>query len=117
MKTRACDLDSRDRFWMSHKGSPFPTVAEAIQEELEQYRSSEEEVKRLKASMVCIFFLSYRYLQVIYIGCSKNKVNIYFSQKIFTYSSISILYPLRYNTLVPVLFFNPQSTSDKHFLV
>lgn len=51
VKTRACDLDSRDRFWMSHKGSPFPTVAEAIQEELEQYRSSEEEVKRLKASM------------------------------------------------------------------
>lgn len=57
VKTRACDLDSRDRFWMAHKGSPFPTVAEAIQEELEQYRSSEEEVKRLKASMV-----SYRLL-------------------------------------------------------
>jgi hypothetical protein len=52
VKTRACDLDSRDRFWMAHKGSPFPTVAEAIQEELEQYRASEEEVKRLKASMV-----------------------------------------------------------------
>lgn len=34
--------------------SPFPTVAEAIQEELEQYKSSEEEVKRLKASMVSI---------------------------------------------------------------
>ncbi|PSN32049.1 Protein sly1 [Blattella germanica] len=51
VKTRACDLDSRDRFWMAHKGSPFPIVAEAIQEELEQYRSSEEEVKRLKASM------------------------------------------------------------------
>lgn len=31
--------------------SPFPNVAEAIQEELEQYRSSEEEVKRLKKSM------------------------------------------------------------------
>lgn len=50
-KTRACDLDSRDKFWVTHKGSPFPTVAEAIQEELEQYRSSEEEVKMLKASM------------------------------------------------------------------
>ncbi|XP_071453689.1 protein sly1 homolog isoform X2 [Hetaerina americana] len=50
-KTRACDLDSRDKFWVAHKGSPFPTVAEAIQEELEQYRSSEEEVKMLKASM------------------------------------------------------------------
>lgn len=51
VKTRACDLDSRDKFWVSHKGSPFPIVAEAIQEELEQYRSSEEEVKKLKASM------------------------------------------------------------------
>lgn len=50
-KTRACDLDSKDRFWMTHKGSPFPTVAEAIQEELEEYRSSEVEVKKLKASM------------------------------------------------------------------
>lgn len=57
VKTRACDLDSRDRFWMAHKGSPFPIVAEAIQEELEQYRSSEEEVKRLKASMVGDRFL------------------------------------------------------------
>lgn len=34
--------------------SPFPTVAEAIQEELEEYRSSEVEVKKLKASMVCV---------------------------------------------------------------
>ncbi|XP_049789907.1 protein sly1 homolog isoform X4 [Schistocerca nitens] len=31
--------------------SPFPIVAEAIQEELEQYRSSEDEVKKLKESM------------------------------------------------------------------
>lgn len=31
--------------------SPFPTVAEAIQEELELLKSSEEEVKKLKASM------------------------------------------------------------------
>ncbi|XP_026463541.1 protein sly1 homolog [Ctenocephalides felis] len=50
-KTRPCDLDSRDRFWMAHKGNPFPTVAEAIQEELETYRASEEEVKKLKSSM------------------------------------------------------------------
>ena len=33
--------------------SPFPTVAEAIQEELERYRQSEDEVKRLKTAMVC----------------------------------------------------------------
>lgn len=50
-KTKSCDLDSRDKFWMSHKGSPFPIVAEAIQEELESYRNSEEEIKKLKSSM------------------------------------------------------------------
>lgn len=44
-------MDTKDKFWTSHKGSPFPTVAEAIQEELEQYKSSEEEVKKLKSSM------------------------------------------------------------------
>lgn len=50
-KTKSCDLDNRDKFWSSHKGSPFPTVAEAIQEELESYRSSEEEIKKLKSNM------------------------------------------------------------------
>jgi sec1 family domain-containing protein 1 len=50
-KTKACDLDNRDKFWTSHKGSPFPTVAEAIQEELESYRSSEDEIKKLKSTM------------------------------------------------------------------
>jgi hypothetical protein len=50
-KNRTCELDTKDKFWSGHKGSPFPTVAEAIQEELEQYRSSEEEVKKLKTSM------------------------------------------------------------------
>lgn len=50
-KNKTCELDSKDKFWNSHKGSPFPTVAEAIQEELEQYKSSEEEVKKLKTSM------------------------------------------------------------------
>lgn len=50
-KNKACDLDDRDRFWSSHKGSPFPQVAEAIQEELEQYRNSEDEIKRLRTSM------------------------------------------------------------------
>ncbi|ALC38230.1 Slh [Drosophila busckii] len=50
-KPKACDLDRADRFWITHKGSPFPTVAEAIQEELESYRNSEEEIKRLKTTM------------------------------------------------------------------
>lgn len=30
-KAKYCDLDARDKFWSTHKGSPFPTVAEAIQ--------------------------------------------------------------------------------------
>ena len=29
----------------------------------------------------------------MYVGCSKTKVNFYFSRKIFIYSSISILFP------------------------
>lgn len=32
--------------------SPFPTVAEAVQEELESYRAQDAEVKRLKTAMV-----------------------------------------------------------------
>jgi hypothetical protein len=50
-KSKSCDLDNRDKFWSSHKGSPFPAVAESIQEELESYRSSEDEIKKLKSSM------------------------------------------------------------------
>ena len=37
-KTRTCDLDYKDSLWAEHKGSPFPTVAEAIQEDLDKYR-------------------------------------------------------------------------------
>ncbi|KAK4886254.1 hypothetical protein RN001_002525 [Aquatica leii] len=50
-KSRPCELNSNDKFWSTHKGSPFPTVAEAIQEELEDYKLSEDEVKKLKSSM------------------------------------------------------------------
>ncbi|KAF5285352.1 hypothetical protein FQA39_LY04451 [Lamprigera yunnana] len=50
-KSRPCELDSNDKFWSTHKGSPFPTVAEAIQEELEEYKLSEDEVKKLKSSL------------------------------------------------------------------
>ena len=32
-------------------GSPFPALAEAVQEELESYRASEDEVKKLKTAM------------------------------------------------------------------
>lgn len=37
-KVRTCDLDAKDPLWTEHKGSPFPTVAEAIQEDLDKYR-------------------------------------------------------------------------------
>lgn len=45
------DLNVSDKFWQQHKGSPFPQVAEAVQEELESYRAQEDEVKRLKSAM------------------------------------------------------------------
>ncbi|XP_072315796.1 sec1 family domain-containing protein 1 [Eucyclogobius newberryi] len=45
------DLTAADRFWQKHKGSPFPEVAEAVQEELDTYRAQEDEVKRLKSIM------------------------------------------------------------------
>lgn len=52
-KSRSHDLDDRkDFFWSTHRGSPFPTTAEAIQAELEEYRKSEEDVKKLKSTMV-----------------------------------------------------------------
>ncbi|CAI5444323.1 unnamed protein product [Caenorhabditis angaria] len=40
-----------DKLWNQHKGSAFPAVAEAVQEDLDAYRSSEEEIKRLKQAM------------------------------------------------------------------
>ena len=33
------------------QGSAFPLVAEAVQEDLEAYRNSEDEIKRLKRAM------------------------------------------------------------------
>ena len=44
-------MNPSDKFWQSHKGSPFPALAEAVQEELESYRASEDEVKKLKTAM------------------------------------------------------------------
>lgn len=46
------DLASTDKFWNQQKGNPFPTVAEAIQEELEEYKKSENDLKSLKQTMV-----------------------------------------------------------------
>lgn len=50
-KKKSYDLNPTDHFWQSQKGNPFPTVAEAVQEELDAYRAREEEVKSLKAAM------------------------------------------------------------------
>ncbi|MEE6514854.1 hypothetical protein FKM82_023247 [Ascaphus truei] len=48
---KSYDLTVADKFWQKHKGSPFPEVAESVQEELESYRTQEDEVKRLKTIM------------------------------------------------------------------
>ncbi|KAK4336521.1 hypothetical protein RND71_044237 [Anisodus tanguticus] len=50
-KIKNYDLSSDDKFWQSHKGSPFPQVAEAVQEELDSFRSEEERLKSLKNTM------------------------------------------------------------------
>ncbi|XP_065920578.1 sec1 family domain-containing protein 1-like [Dysidea avara] len=49
---KSYDLPCSDKFWQFHRGSPIPSVADAVQSELEQYKQSEEEVKRLKDAMV-----------------------------------------------------------------
>uniref|UniRef100_A0A3B3Q357 Sec1 family domain-containing protein 1 n=1 Tax=Paramormyrops kingsleyae TaxID=1676925 RepID=A0A3B3Q357_9TELE len=48
---RIYDLTAADKFWQKHKGSPFPEVAESVQQELDTYRAQEDEVKRLKSIM------------------------------------------------------------------
>uniref|UniRef100_A0A8B9FS47 Sec1 family domain containing 1 n=1 Tax=Amazona collaria TaxID=241587 RepID=A0A8B9FS47_9PSIT len=48
---KSYDLTVSDKFWQKHKGSPFPEVAESVQQELESYRAQEDEVKRLKSIM------------------------------------------------------------------
>jgi hypothetical protein len=50
-KTKSCDFDAADAFWPRHNGAPFPEVAEKIQSELEDYRSKEDDIKRMKHEM------------------------------------------------------------------
>ena len=45
------DLLPGDKFWTSHRGSPFPEVADAVQKELEEYKKMEAEVMKLKDVM------------------------------------------------------------------
>ena len=48
--------------------SPFPEVAESVQEELDRYRAQEDEVKRLKSIMVTLHLLYYN-IYTVYIFC------------------------------------------------
>uniref|UniRef100_A0A9J2PYL9 Sec1 family domain-containing protein 1 n=1 Tax=Ascaris lumbricoides TaxID=6252 RepID=A0A9J2PYL9_ASCLU len=45
------DMTANDKLWADYKGSAFPLVAEAIQRDVEAYKSSEDEIKRLKHAM------------------------------------------------------------------
>nr|CAB3265891.1 sec1 family domain-containing protein 1 [Phallusia mammillata] len=50
-KTQVFSLGQNDKFWQQYKGNPFPEVAQAVQEEIEEYKGHEEEVQRLKSAM------------------------------------------------------------------
>lgn len=52
-KMKEYDMTFNDKLWMEYKGSAFPLVAEAIQGEVEAYKNSGDEIKRLKSVMVC----------------------------------------------------------------
>lgn len=45
------DLLHSDKFWQQHRGSPFPSMADAIQTAVDRYKTSEEEMKSLKSAM------------------------------------------------------------------
>ncbi|KAI6211461.1 Suppressor of ypt1 [Aphelenchoides besseyi] len=45
------DISMTDKLWNNFKGSPFPMVAEAIQEGLDSVKKNEEEIKKLKHTM------------------------------------------------------------------
>ncbi|VDD91851.1 unnamed protein product [Enterobius vermicularis] len=50
-KMKEYDMTFNDKLWMEYKGSAFPLVAEAIQGEVEAYKNSGDEIKRLKSVM------------------------------------------------------------------
>jgi hypothetical protein len=52
IKKKVYDLTHVDKFWLLQKGNPFPSVAEAIQEDLEEYKKRENELTSLKQKMV-----------------------------------------------------------------
>lgn len=44
-KPQVFDLNPNDRFWHEQRGNPFPSVADAVQRELDDYKRRENEVK------------------------------------------------------------------------
>eukprot|EP00042_Codosiga_hollandica_P046502 m.490133 g.490133 ORF g.490133 m.490133 type:complete len:617 (+) comp57246_c0_seq2:97-1947(+) len=42
------DLDKADRFWGSNRGKPFPTVAGAVEEDIQTFKAKEAELRKLK---------------------------------------------------------------------
>jgi len=50
-KPQVFNLGQTDKFWQLYKGNPFPEVAQAVQQEIEEYKAHEGEVQRLKAAM------------------------------------------------------------------
>jgi len=50
-KEKVFELEQGDEFWTTHKGSPFPQVAEAIQEALEEIKGREEEIRQVKKDL------------------------------------------------------------------
>jgi len=45
------DLGPDDAFWTMHKGSAFPTVAVAVESQLEDYKAAENRIKNLKQDL------------------------------------------------------------------
>ncbi|XP_037799503.1 sec1 family domain-containing protein 1-like [Penaeus monodon] len=50
-KTKEYDLNNADNFWSAHKGSAFPDVAAAVENELEDYKKAETHIKGLKSDL------------------------------------------------------------------
>ncbi|XP_023327317.1 sec1 family domain-containing protein 1 [Eurytemora carolleeae] len=50
-KDKEYELSTTDAFWNKHKGSPFPQVAEAIQESLEEIKAKQEDIQRMKSDL------------------------------------------------------------------
>ena len=48
---KQCELDSKDKFWVEHKGSPFPQVAEAIEVALKEIKGKEDEITGMKREL------------------------------------------------------------------